>query len=547
MLVGYGVTGLFDNGSGLFNQIAGTNSTTGGLMLGPNAGSSGTYNLSGGSLTVSGGGELVGDTDTGQFNQTAGTNSATSYLSLGTNASGSGSYTLGGGLLTVGGLGEYVGDNGYGTFTQTAGTNSANGGLTVGNNYTSSGTYTLSGGLLTAQNEYVGYVGSFTQSGGINSASGSLNLYGAYNLTGGTVSTPNETDDASSFTQSGGVHSVTSQLIIGNDYSSSYNLSGSGVLSAPGEIVGNTTVPTYPYSTNNSTFTQSGGTNLISGNLVLGNGNGGAATGSYYLSGGLLRLGSIESYTYKGASFTFGGGTIQMLAGFGSAVSIDLNVPGSIGTLDSYGNTLTFYAGEASFGPGGVNKAGAGALILNGTQGYTGPTIVSGGTLEVLNDFPTSSFTATGGGTLQLAGTTLNLNTRVISALAGGTVVYQNASVNGGILFGPGTHILPAGRNDVQHHDDQSWHSYSGSGQRHLLSGDRSRHDDGERLADHHRRHQRRRREYDRQRHGRRKLLEQRGRHYDHQQRPPEQPRQRPDELWRGEDLRKQRRHSQRQ
>ncbi len=104
-------------------------------------------------------------------------------------------------------------------------------------------------------------------------------------------------------------------------------------------------------------------------------------------------------------------------------------------------------------------------LILSGTQGYTGPTIVSGGTLELSNDFPTSSFTATGGGILQFPGTKLNLGTRVIQAMAGGTVDLQNATVNGGsifamaggtvlyqnvtlnnvYLFGPGTHILPAG------------------------------------------------------------------------------------------------------
>ncbi len=341
-----------------------------------------------------------------------------------------------------------------GAFVQTGGT-SAPSTLVLGYNFPSGGSYTLSGsGLLNSQYEYIGYsdTGSFTQSGGMNaisSASGSLYIssgyggVGMYYLTGGTLSTAYEyigNGNNGYFTQSGGVHVVAAALNVGYYGYGEYDLSGSGVLSAQQESVG--------YG---GYFNQTGGTNVVS-SLAAGNG--------YNLGGGLLRLGNLS-----GSGLTLSGGTMQVLAGFPGNYNfqtISLNFPG--GVLDTNGNTLTFYGAEF-VGPGSLNKGGAGALILSGTQGYTGPTIVSGGTLELSNDFPTSSFTATGGGILQFPGTKLNLGTRVIQAMAGGTVDLQNATVNGGsifamaggtvlyqnvtlnnvYLFGPGTHILPAG------------------------------------------------------------------------------------------------------
>lgn len=154
---------------------------------------------------------------------------------------------------------------------------------------------------------------------------------------------------------------------------------------------------------------------------------------------------------------------MQLLAGFSATGPIDLNVPGGFDTFDTGGNTATI--SSKLFGPGGLNKTGAGLLTLNGSDIYTGPTMVSGGTLEFMNVVPSSSFTVASGCTLEFQGMTLTLGTSsiqemtggsvvfksaaingsVLRATAGGSFVYQNATVNGGYLFGPGTHILPAG------------------------------------------------------------------------------------------------------
>ena len=77
------------------------------------------------------------------------------------NAGSSGSYTLGGGTLSVTGT-EYIGYYGTGTFTQTGGTNTVYGNLDLGYNAGSSGSYTLGGGTLsvTGESEQIGCSGS---------------------------------------------------------------------------------------------------------------------------------------------------------------------------------------------------------------------------------------------------------------------------------------------------------------------------------------------------------------------------------------------------
>ncbi|HEX4053872.1 MAG TPA: NF038122 family metalloprotease [Tepidisphaeraceae bacterium] len=106
--VGYSTTGSL-------NQSAGTNTITGGyaLLVGGFGTATGTYALSGtGALSVSGG-EFIGYSSNGIFNQTGGTNTLTSYSSLflAFNAGSTGTYTLSGGTATIAG-GVYVGGTG---------------------------------------------------------------------------------------------------------------------------------------------------------------------------------------------------------------------------------------------------------------------------------------------------------------------------------------------------------------------------------------------------------------------------------------------------
>ena len=218
--------------------------------------------------------------------------------------------------------------------------------LYLGNNAGGSGTYALSGsGLLSAGYEYIGVSGngSFNQSGGTNAVSS-----GSYN---------------------------NGALYLGFVPGSSgkYNLSGSGLLTAPTEYIG--------FGGATGSFTQSGGTNSVSSGLVLG--QSASSAGTYSLNGGLLSLASLAQGDGS-ATFDFSGGTFQAASTFSTGVPIVLCTAGSNGVFDTNGNVLTL-AGVLS-GPGGLQKTGSGTLVLGGTNTYLGGTTVNDGSLIVTNN-----------------------------------------------------------------------------------------------------------------------------------------------------------------
>ena len=162
--------------------------------------------------------------------------------------------------------------------------------LGSGNLTSNDSTSGISGGSLYVVNQYVGNggMGTFTQSGGNSTISNLLYLgfnagdSGTYNLSGsGHVSANGEyvgLSGSGTFTQPGGINSANNgYLYLGYNAGSrgTYSLSGSGQVSAYGEYVG--------YS-GMGTFTQSGGTNSANyGYLYLGYNAG--SSGTYSLSG----------------------------------------------------------------------------------------------------------------------------------------------------------------------------------------------------------------------------------------------------------------------
>ena len=112
-------------------------------------------------------------------------------------------------------------------------------------------------------------------------------------------------------------------------------------------------------------------------------------------------------------------------------------------TVGTNGQSTTF-SGALS-GLGSLVKAGIGMLTLTAPNTYTGATTVSSGTLVLTGDASSSVFSVNAGDTLKFSGATVNLNSHSMHAAAGGTVVYQNATINGGFLYGPGSHVFPAG------------------------------------------------------------------------------------------------------
>lgn len=146
------------------------------------------------------------------------------------------------------------------------------------------------------------------------------------------------------------------------------------------------------------------GANLFSGNI--GNSGSGATsltksdagtwtlsganthTGATTLTGGTLSVGAFDNLGAAASSLVFNGGTLRItgnalttLTGIGHAVTF--NAATAVG-LDISDASQTFTADKVlNQTTGGLTKSGAGKLVLNQTNTYTGATTVSGGTLLV--------------------------------------------------------------------------------------------------------------------------------------------------------------------
>jgi autotransporter-associated beta strand protein len=413
-----------ESGTGSFTQ-SGTNSVSNALYLGYNPAGNGSYNLTGGSLGLSSttGGLYVGYNGTGNFTQSAGTTAVAGSLYLGTNLGSNGTFTLNGGSLGLSSTagGPYVGYNGTGTFTQSGGTVAVGSTASVGTLYLgytpgSSGTFNLTNaGYLAAANQYVGYggTGSFSQSGGTNNIFSGLYIgaggSGSYNLSGtGLVLAPYEDVGnyvTGSFTQSGGTNAVSGTLNVADEANGNYTLTG-GSLSAAGLYVGD--------SRTVGTFTQSGGINNVAGGLYLASTIYGA--GTYNLNGGTLIVSAIIPGSDNDGTLNLGSGTLQAGATFSTTIPITLTASGGYATIDTAGYTLTL-SGALS-GPGGLVKTDSGTLVLAGSNTFSGPTLISGGTLTLSNVAALQNSTVTVNATNGLAFS--NAGTYLLGALAGG-------------------------------------------------------------------------------------------------------------------------------
>ncbi len=446
--------GNSSGGTGTFIQSGGTNTVTGvgELILGNNYGSTGSYTLSGGSMSAVI--ETIGDESTGSslgstgtFTQSGGTNAVgAGGLILGNNPNSTGSYTLSSGGLSA--PIEYIGYGSNGTFTQSGGTNTVTS-LFIG--YYSGGTgsyYTLSGGNLAAVQETIGDYGysgtdTFTQSGGTNSVGAGGLLFGSnggtgtYTLsggnltvgtlsTGGSISTGTGTSsliiDGGTLSVGGGNGSINvTNFTVGDAAGSgSYTLSG-GSLTAVNEALG--------MGGSTGSITQSGGTNTVSSNLILGSSlfiPGNSHLGPHFLIG-------TGNYTLSGGSLNVGGNIVN---GGNSSLTIDggtLSVGGGNGSI----NVTNFTVGDA---------AGSGSYTLSGGS----LTAVN----EIIGNNGTGTFTQSGGtntvgalsidnGTYTLSGGTLTVNTSLNNgdtfALSGGTLNGSGALANNGLMSGYGT------------------------------------------------------------------------------------------------------------
>jgi hypothetical protein len=410
-------------GSGTFNQSGGSNAVFG-MILGLGASGVGTYNLSNAaSLNVAG--EIIGSGGSGVFNQTGGSHAigqGAFNLYLGYSFGATGTYNLSGGSLTLTNS-EYIGNSGAGTFTQTGGTHNINdpgtNGLFIGFANGGSGTYTLSAGALTiAGSEHLGFdgAGSLIQSGGSHAVGVYLVLgddlfaSGAYTLSAGTLSVAGQeyvgSNGAGVFNQSGGSHTAGGlNLGYGTFSTGTYNLSNSASLSVSNETIG---VSGF------GTFNQIGGNHTIGQTLLLASGTG--STGNFLLTAGQASAASV----FIGGSTSAAGGT-----GLFTIAGGTLNVPGALKVWNSGTSALNLSSGALN----------TGALDLSGTPSrlnWTGGTLnlTSSGLLIDVSGVLGSFVSLNSNQTLIVSGSVTNAGTLQLS---GGTVTTPSLANNGQI------------------------------------------------------------------------------------------------------------------
>ena len=368
------------SGDGYVTQDAGSVSISGGfgaLTLGRDAGATGEYNLNGGTLTLVGTEEYIGNDGTGRFNQWGGAHELNGVMYLGVQSGGVGTYQMDRGSLTAGAgggdivLGEW---GGTGTFVQNDGTVNVDN-LTLARQAGARGEYQLTFGDLTTGQTVVGgpgmFSGDFSQSGGTHTtgllvvgpiAGGS----GMYSLYGGVLNGSATVGDAGLglVVNSGGTHNVTGDLILGNQGTGSGNyslVSDTGSLTVSGStIVGNSGW---------GKFFVSAGTHTTA-SLVLGQVAGGIGVG------GIYDLSGTGSVTVSGTTIVgnAGEGTFNQSGGTHTTGSLTLGTQfGGTGTYNLSGGDLTT-SGGAVIGEGGrgiVNQSGGrystGSVVLGRT------------------------------------------------------------------------------------------------------------------------------------------------------------------------------------
>jgi hypothetical protein len=265
--------------------------TCGLLCVDSGAGSTASFTLSGGLITGANVTEYIGYNNAGSFTQSGGTNTVPPYwlggnVYLGYNPGSVGAYTLSGGTITVTGGGEFVGYSGVGLFAQSGGMNSTpRSAIYLGYNAGSTGTYTLSGGTLSTGGEYVGYqgAGSLNQTGEATNSGSYLDVgaLGSFSISNASATFTNSTNNGvvdvqgpagglgagsisltGSYSQNNGVTTVDGFLSAPTIYVTGGTLAGGGVITGEVTNSGGAVVPEGAGRLLSvvGDFTQSGGT-----------------------------------------------------------------------------------------------------------------------------------------------------------------------------------------------------------------------------------------------------------------------------------------------
>lgn len=394
------------SGTGFVSQDGGAVTATRILLGGDDAGGGtgvGTYNISGGSLTGTGGEMWVGSKGgIGNLNLSGvATVTNNTWIVIGRDGAA--------GNVTIGGTAELKNTSqniGIGVFST---------------NKSSSVTVEGSGKLTSANELYVGW-------GGNNTNEGTLTV------------------------KDSAVVNVAAGLVVGRDNakgtmtvsnSSNVQVNGFLVVGADGTAVGNMTINGSSTVNANQMIwigqNNGNGTLTLNGGTLSGHSNAGmdatlagvafrGSAGTLNLNGGTLEAPGFNRVSGT-AAINFNGATIKATGNtntgsfFNNFADSSLNVQSGGLRMDTNGNTITVTQGLS--GAGGVTKSGAGTLKLTGTSTFGGASTVSAGTL--LNNGSLGSTAVTVSTGAFFGGTGVGTNTVTINS--GGTL----AAGDGGI------------------------------------------------------------------------------------------------------------------
>lgn len=237
-----------------------------------------------------------------------------------------------------------------------------------------------------------------------------------------------QTWQGNSMTIAGSVNTDGNDLTMSPDSGATIVLSG--IVSGSGDLFQDGAGTTRLSGAN----TFSGGLTVDSGTVQLGN-DSAAGTGTLTLNGGTIEAfggaRSLNEAVTVGGNFAVGGSQNLTLSGA-------MNLGGATRTVTVDNSGLTTFSGTIS-GTGGLTKAGAGTLVLSGTNPYDGVTTLNAGTLSVSNllnggtdsnigDSPSAAANLVfNGGTLQYTGAG-STSDRAFTVGTGGATIEANGS-----------------------------------------------------------------------------------------------------------------------
>lgn len=390
------------NGSGSFRQLGGTNVASQ-VVLGVASGSSGTYQINeGGSLVADY--ETIGAAGAGSFKQAAGTNTVTDTLLIASQPGSSGTYELSAGTVNAGSIinNDTFNQSGgklYGPLTNNSlftysggefhgqlinnGTVNFNADFTAGDgmvHYTdltipsgrtiklngqgldNEGSITITGGTIggngpLVNNGYMAGYGTITGLGGFTNNSLLVQSGGALTLSNSGTNVNNGNIDLEAGRQLRLVNSTLTN-------SGSINLNGA-IVTGTGQLVNSTGGVISGRGTISSDFSNDGGLLLIE--------NGTTNITKSFGNTGLIQLAGLTA-NLTGADF----GNNGKIEGYGNVGNTILN----LGTIEARGGTLTLSGSVSNLTAGRIGAGSGSEIVMTRGLSNQGLIYLTGGTFD---------------------------------------------------------------------------------------------------------------------------------------------------------------------